>query len=45
MTVLKGLKINRISGAESLVNEFLKYGGYEVSHKLPKIMSMMLEKS
>ena len=33
-TVLKGLKNNKAPRADSLVNEFLKYGGSEVRNKL-----------
>ena len=34
VTVLKGLKNNKDSGADSVLNDFLKYGGYEVRNKL-----------
>ena len=43
-TVLKGLKNNKISGVDSLVNEFLKYDGNEVRMKLLKIMNIIFEK-
>ena len=43
-TVLKGLKNNKAPGADSVINEFLKYGGSEVRNKLLKIMSMIFEK-
>ena len=43
-TVLKGLKNNKAPGAESLIHEFLKYGGSEVRNKLLKIMNMIFEK-
>ena len=43
MTVLKGLKNNNDPGAESLVNECLKYGCSEVRNKLLKIMNKILE--
>ena len=32
--VLKGLKNNKVPGADSVVNEFLKYGGSKVRNKL-----------
>ena len=35
---------NKAPGADSLVNEFLKYGGSEVRNKLLKIMNMILLK-
>ena len=41
MTVLKGLKNNENAGADSVVNEFFKYGGSEVKSKPQKIMNMI----
>ena len=41
-TVLKGLRNNKAPGADSVINEFLKYGGSEVRNKLLKIMNMIL---
>ena len=43
-TVLKGLKSNKTPGTNSVVNEFLKYGGAEDRNKVLKIMNMILEK-
>ena len=43
-TVQKGLKNNKAPGADSVVNEFLKYGGSKVRNKLLKIMNMIFEK-
>ena len=43
-TVLKGLKNNKAPGADSMINEFLKYGGSEFRNKLLKIMNMKFEK-
>ena len=44
MTVRKGLKNNEAPGGNIVVNEFLKYDGYEVRDKLLEIMSMIFEK-
>ena len=44
-TVLKGIKNNKAPGADSVVNNFFKYGGSMVGNKLLKIMNMILEKS
>ena len=43
-TVLKGLKNNKARGADSVVNDFLKYGGSGVKIKLLEIMNMIFEK-
>ena len=43
-TVLKGLKNNKALGVDSVVNEFLKYGGPEVRNKLLKIKNMIFER-
>ena len=40
MTLLKGLKNYKAPGADSVVNEFLKYGGYEARNMLQKIINM-----
>ena len=42
-TVLSGLKNNKAPDADTVVNEFLKYGGYEVRNKLLKNMNMIFE--
>ena len=42
--MLKGLKNNKAPGADSVENEFLKYGGSEVRNKLLKIMNMIFAK-
>ena len=41
---LNWLKNNKAPGTDSVVNEFLKYGGSEVRNKLLKIMSMIFQK-
>ena len=43
-TVLKELKNNNASGADSMIDEFLKCGGCKVRNKLLKIMNMIFEK-
>ena len=43
-TVLKELKNNKTPCADSVENEFLKYGGSEVRNKLLKIMNMIFAK-
>ena len=40
----KRIKNNKATGTNSVVNEFLKYGGSEVRNKLLKIMNMVFEK-
>ena len=42
--VLKGLKNNKAPGADSVINEFLKYSGSEARSKLLKIMNRILKK-
>ena len=44
MTVLKGLKNDKAPGADSVINDFLKYGDSKVTNKLLKIMNMIFEK-
>jgi hypothetical protein len=43
-TGLKGLKNNKTPDADTVVSEFLKYGGYEVRNKLLKFMDIIFEK-
>ena len=43
-TILKGLKNDKAPGANSVINEFLKYDVSEVRNKLLKIMNMIFEK-
>ena len=43
-TVLKGLKNNKAPSVDSMINEFIKYGGSEVRNKLLKIMNMVFKK-
>ena len=43
VTVLNGLKNNKAPDADSVINEFLKYGVSEVRNKLLKIMNMTFE--
>ena len=38
------MKNNKVSGADSKENEFLKSGSFEVRDKLLKIMNMIFEK-
>ena len=40
----KRIKNNKVSGADSVVNGFLKYGSCEVRDKLLKIMNVISEK-
>ena len=35
---------NKTLGADSVWNEFLQYGGYEVTNKLPEIVNMIFQK-
>ena len=42
--MLKNKKNNKASGADRVVNEFLKYGGSEIRNKLVKIMHMIFKK-
>ena len=44
MILLKGLKNNKSPGIDSVVNESLKYRGYEVRAKLLKILNMIFRK-
>ena len=43
MTVLKGLKNDEDSSADSLVNEYLKYSHYGVRNKLLKTTDMIFK--
>ena len=43
-TALNGPKNKKAPSADSVVNEFLKYGGSEVKNKLLKITNMISEK-
>ena len=43
-TVLKWLKNNKALGADSVVNESLRYGGYGVRNKLQKIINIIFER-
>jgi len=43
-TVLKELTNNKAPGADSVISEFIKYGGSEVRNKLLNIMNMIFEK-
>ena len=40
----KRIKSNKAPGANSVVNEFLKYGNSEARNKLLKIMNVIFEK-
>ena len=44
VTVLKGLKNDKAPGADSVINDFLKYGDSKVTNMLLKIMNMIFEK-
>jgi hypothetical protein len=44
-TVLSGSKNNKAPDADTVVNDFRKYGGYEVRNKLLKILNMIFEKA
>ena len=44
MLVLKGPKNDSTPGADSVVNDFFKSGGFEVIGKLIKIMNMIFRK-
>ena len=44
VAVLKVLKNNKARGSDSVVNELLKYNGYEIRNKLLKIMNMIFFK-
>ena len=45
VTVLKGLKNTSDTGADSVVNQFIKYGDSEVRNKLLRIMNMIFEQA
>ena len=41
-TVLKGLKINMALGADSVINEYLKYGGSEIRNKILLLLLLII---
>jgi len=43
VTLLKWIENNMALGNDTVVNEFLEYGGSEVRNKLLKIMNMTLK--
>ena len=43
-TALNGLNNNKAPGAHTVVNEFLKYSGSEVRHKLLKIKNIIFKR-